>query len=68
MAPAGKELTPCSVLLDGLDLFAQFGSYHLICSNKQLITGSMEFPDNSTAGGNKKTLACCLVRLQWDNL
>ena len=36
--------------IKGLDLFLQFGSYHLICSNKQLITGSMKFPDDSTAG------------------
>ena len=36
-----------------LDFFAQFGSYYLICSNKQLTTGSMKFPDDSTAGGNK---------------
>ena len=40
-------------MLKGLDFFAQFGSYHLICFNKQMIAGSMKVPDDSSAGGNK---------------
>ena len=43
----------CCACIDALDFFAQFDSYHLICSNKQLITGSMKFADDSAAGGNK---------------
>ena len=43
----------CQGVVKVLDFFAQFGSYHLICSNKQLITGAMKFHDDSTAGGNK---------------
>ena len=42
-----------SALFKRAGLFGQFGSYHFICSNKQLIRGSMKFLDDSTAGGNK---------------
>ena len=47
--------------LKGLDFFAQLGSYHLIYSNKQLITGSLKFPYDSIAEGNKSLASSSAV-------